>query len=763
MNLIEVIVVDDGSYEEVETVIRKYESYLPLKYIRQTDRGYRLAEVRSFGMRAARHDFFIFLDGDVIASPQLVEAYMQFFHVYERMIMTGQTRFVCTDSITDDSVLEDINVCLNLPDVCNDNTQGAAKSADGSTVDPRLLVYVKTNFLKRELFPFFCINGWTYALSRKALQECGGNDEDFQAWGSEEVEQAYRFYNAGYYCIPVTNVLGLHQEPPIGQQVSRIEGKIITSVLFEEKCPAPYTRTYHQNKIYQVPKVSIYIPAYNVEKYIQAAIESALKQTYTDFEIVIVDDGSTDNTLKIIEENYTDNPRVRWFTQANQGTAKTSNKAISLCRGMYIGQLDADDLLKPNALEMTVAILDQHNVGYVCSQYDIIDEHNNYIRKGYSLPFSREWLIVSNIAGSFRLFRKRDFIRCGGFDETLETAEDYDLALRMAETCDFYFIPEVLYSYRWHGQNTSIVKREQQEIDHVNCINKALYRMGLAKTWEVVAGDVNKRDVKFIKKINDHQDVKNHELNSDDESLINIGSNTKFVVLGFARSGSTLLTHLLKAHPGIVSYSEIFNTNNWTRRKIPKPLAPLYTIDVQLNPKKFLNGYWQTHQTENCIGFKYLNNQCPLIEEAIITTHCLKKIIIYRENLLKQFVSYQIALRTKVWNSYQGIYDPIKIMVDLPSFFKYAEKVNHTYDQWYKSLGDQEYLLVKYEDLVANVESTFHKVCQFLNQPIAKAVFNLKKQNSDNLVDLIENYEEVANALKGTEYEKFLFSAQKKN
>jgi glycosyltransferase involved in cell wall biosynthesis len=63
----------------------------------------------------------------------------------------------------------------------------------------------------------------------------------------------------------------------------------------------------------QVPKVSIYIPAYNAEKYIQAAIESALKQTYTDFEIVIVNDGSTDNTLKIIEENYADNPRVRWW------------------------------------------------------------------------------------------------------------------------------------------------------------------------------------------------------------------------------------------------------------------------------------------------------------------------------------------------------------------------------------------------------------------------------------------------------------------
>lgn len=81
-------------------------------------------------------------------------------------------------------------------------------------------------------------------------------------------------------------------------------------------------------------------------------VDSALNQTITDLEVCICNDGSTDNTLKILEEHYGDHPRVRFITQENKGIGAASNAAVKLCRGFYIGQLDSDDYLEPDAVEV---------------------------------------------------------------------------------------------------------------------------------------------------------------------------------------------------------------------------------------------------------------------------------------------------------------------------------------------------------------------------------------------------------------------------
>ena len=95
-----------------------------------------------------------------------------------------------------------------------------------------------------------------------------------------------------------------------------------------------------------MPKVSIYIPAYNAEEYIKEAVDGALNQTFSDLDVVVVDDGSTDNTAKILDEHYSSNNRVHWVTQHNQGIGAASNKAVALCKTLIIGQLDADDPIK---------------------------------------------------------------------------------------------------------------------------------------------------------------------------------------------------------------------------------------------------------------------------------------------------------------------------------------------------------------------------------------------------------------------------------
>ena len=173
----------------------------------------------------------------------------------------------------------------------------------------------------------------------------------------------YRVYNNGFYFIPVKGATALHQEPEGGESsVDREGGKSITHDLLVDKCPAAHYRKQSPRELYSVPKVSIYIPAYNAEKYIKEAVDSALNQTFTDLEVVIVNDGSTDNTAKILEDTYSSNKRVTCVTQNNQGISAASNKAISLCRGHLIGQLDADDRLKPDAVEKLLPHFDNHQV-----------------------------------------------------------------------------------------------------------------------------------------------------------------------------------------------------------------------------------------------------------------------------------------------------------------------------------------------------------------------------------------------------------------
>jgi len=317
----------------------------------------------------------------------------------------------------------------------------------------------------------------------------------------------YRIYNAGYYFIPVLNAISLHQEPPKGEnKTNRKAGRKITSKLLEQKCPV--FRHYQANVVYKVPKVSIYIPAYNSEKYIKSAVDSVLNQTYTDLEVCIVNDGSTDNTLKVLEENYTNNPRVRWITQKNGGISSASNTAMKICRGIYIGQLDHDDiLLRLDAVEVMIKYLDTYNVGVIYSNNNYIDKNGIFIEKGWEYPkFLREQLIRSMIVHHFRMFKKRDWARLESkFDESVEAAPDYDIFLKFSEVCSMYHIKDILYGYRWHDKNVSLIHMEKQYKHHVLCIEKALGRMNLDIVWEVYVPNPNypRNIILRKKKIND--------------------------------------------------------------------------------------------------------------------------------------------------------------------------------------------------------------------------------------------------------------------
>ena len=358
--------------------------------------------------------------------------------------------------------------------------QQAAKNAlvFASQREDNIALIERTQGLRFCHFPFRSVDGACLAFPKELVERIGGFSQATEDIDSLYIEWAYRSHNDGYYLIPLPK-----KASPVGLPLAKPE---LDKPFLEDYCPLFY-RTGSDKAHYPLPKVSIYIPAYNVGPYIQQAIESVLNQNYNGIEVCIVNDGSTDDTLDVLEGNYVNDPRVRWISQENRGIAAASNAAVRLCRGAYIGQLDGDDLLLPHAVRTLVDYLDRHDVGFVYGSNNKVDKEGKLLRPGYEWPkYSREKLMVSNIGHHFRMFRRRDWCRTPGFDESLEVAVDFDITLKFSEVCDIAHVPDVMYLYRWHGSNISITKRAEQRQSHLHAMRLGLARLGLDDTWEVL-------------------------------------------------------------------------------------------------------------------------------------------------------------------------------------------------------------------------------------------------------------------------------------
>ena len=208
-----------------------------------------------------------------------------------------------------------------------------------------------------------------------------------------------------------------------------------------------------------LPLVSIITPVYNGSQYLSAAIESALAQTYKNFELLIVNDGSTDNSAAIIKTFIKDS-RVFYIEQKNAGVAAARNTALKQARGKYIGFLDQDDLWFKNKLELQIAALEKDgSLALVHSRQDFIDSHGNKIKydwitggEGYCF---RENFIKNRIAVLTVLIRKNIIDEIGFFNEQLSGADDYEMWLRVTLKYPIKYIDQSLAFYRFHDSNVS--------------------------------------------------------------------------------------------------------------------------------------------------------------------------------------------------------------------------------------------------------------------------------------------------------------------
>ena len=200
-----------------------------------------------------------------------------------------------------------------------------------------------------------------------------------------------------------------------------------------------------------MPLISVIMPVYNGEKTIRETIESVFNQTFPDWELIVINDGSQDATLEIL--NSIQDPRLRVFSYPNAGQATSRNRGISQACGEYISFIDADDLWTPDKLEAQLQVLQANPQAAVAYSWTkCIDEVGQVSRRGSHISVTgdvyKNLLVVNFLEnGSNPLIRRQALNEVGSFDESLTPAEDWDLWLRLAARYHFEVVssPQILY------------------------------------------------------------------------------------------------------------------------------------------------------------------------------------------------------------------------------------------------------------------------------------------------------------------------------
>jgi len=229
-----------------------------------------------------------------------------------------------------------------------------------------------------------------------------------------------------------------------------------------------------------MPKVSIIIPTYNRANFVEKAIRSVLGQTFQDFEIIVIDDGSTDNTKEAVFS--INDPRIRYFYQSHTGLETTArNRGMKEARGEYISLLDSDDLLAPHALEVLKDSLDRNErVDFVYGKIEqtgpkpskMVDRFLRTIKQRSGKVFNS--LILKNFIPCLAvMFRRECLEKAGYFDEDSKIArgEDWGFFLRISYYYEVEFIDKTLGYYVIHGDN---VNRDPIKVylDQINVLNR---------------------------------------------------------------------------------------------------------------------------------------------------------------------------------------------------------------------------------------------------------------------------------------------------
>lgn len=235
------------------------------------------------------------------------------------------------------------------------------------------------------------------------------------------------------------------------------------------------------------PKVSVLMPVYNTKRdHLKAVIESVLSQTLQDFELIIINDHSTEKEVEEMVKSYTD-PRIRYYwNEKNEGISRTRNKLIDLARGQYLAVLDHDDIAMPTRLEEQAAFLDAHpETGVVGSWFERFFETRSIVHKCPSDDETiRNTLMYDCLLLHPSTMIRRELIEKVRYEEEFSPAEDFAMWCRFIPLTRFHIIPKVLLRYRDHETNTS--KTQKAKMARARKAVLAFARKDNADLWAEV-------------------------------------------------------------------------------------------------------------------------------------------------------------------------------------------------------------------------------------------------------------------------------------
>jgi glycosyltransferase involved in cell wall biosynthesis len=240
------------------------------------------------------------------------------------------------------------------------------------------------------------------------------------------------------------------------------------------------------------PQVSIILPVYNGDKFLASAIESCLAQKYEDFELIIVNDCSSDNSLAIAQSFANRDSRIKIINNStNLKLPKSLNKGHNIAEGKFLTWTSHDNLLNENYLKLLIKNIVESKADLIFSNFDIIWEDGTYKRTNIAGPIQS--LIFGDVVGASFLYRKEVFTSLKGYQDNLYLVEDYDFFLRASTKFKFFHLDQVLYKYRI--QSKSLTASISSKMHFAN-----LHQHALKNMYENVGSifNFNKNTVEFL-------------------------------------------------------------------------------------------------------------------------------------------------------------------------------------------------------------------------------------------------------------------------
>ena len=227
-------------------------------------------------------------------------------------------------------------------------------------------------------------------------------------------------------------------------------------------------------------KVSVIIPCYNQEKYIAECLDSVISQNNADYEIIVVNDGSTDNSLDIINKYAENNDKIIVINQKNHGVITARNNAIKIAHGEYIYPLDGDDVIAPNCLKTLCDAMDNNLGDVIYSEYEYF---GGKCGKSLHKKATKFYMTIGNQVCTSALYRKKDWEKYGGYDEImLEGLEDWEFWLNFIEDEKFFYkVNQTLFFYRIVSGSRNISISDNTKLKKI--IMKKHYKLYTYKFW----------------------------------------------------------------------------------------------------------------------------------------------------------------------------------------------------------------------------------------------------------------------------------------